>query len=182
MSWKTSKGFGWGGRFRIMAGFIPGLPVKWNFDGLSPVTDHFQTSFFVIFYSCGAVSSVSLEYELSSALLSTFSELSVSLSLSQLSHIQVWIGCNGWLRVTNRWQGYANQPDSYFCAISLASHKSPWPIDKARTELVLLLALFLSLQRAAIEVSHTRTSTTWSVAIRDAIGKSVAHRESASSS
>ena len=51
MSWKTSIGFGSGVRFRIMAGFIPRFPVKCNFDGLSPVTIHFQPSFFVIF--CG---------------------------------------------------------------------------------------------------------------------------------
>jgi len=61
-----------------MAGFIPGFPVKCNFDGLSPVTFHFQPSSFVIFCGGGVVASLSLD--------SDFSTGSSSISLSLQLH------------------------------------------------------------------------------------------------
>ena len=64
-----------------MAGFIPGFPVKCNFDGLSPVTFHFQTSSFVIFCGGGVVASLSLD--------SDFSTGSSSISLSLQLHLLV---------------------------------------------------------------------------------------------
>jgi hypothetical protein len=60
-----------------MAGFILGFPVKRNFDGLSPVTLHFQPSFLVIFCAVGSVSLLLFESEL----LPAFSSLSELFSL-----------------------------------------------------------------------------------------------------
>ena len=69
-----------------MAGFIPGFPLKLNFDGLSPVTIHFQPSSFVLFDAGGAVSSLLLASEYSVALSSEMSSLSLSLSLRKCFH------------------------------------------------------------------------------------------------
>jgi hypothetical protein len=78
MSCKTSKGFGSRGRFRIIADFIPGFPVKLNFDHLSPVTIHFQPSSVVVFGAGGAVSSLLFDSEFYTALSSALFSLSLS--------------------------------------------------------------------------------------------------------
>jgi len=63
-----------------MAGFVPGFPVKCNFDGLSPATIQFQPSPFLIFCCGGVVVSLSLD----SGSSSNSQSQSLSLSRSEL--------------------------------------------------------------------------------------------------
>ena len=60
-----------------MADFIPGFPVKCNFDGLSPVTLHSQPSPLLIFCAGGVVAQS----------LHCGSSISQSLSLSNSEHL-----------------------------------------------------------------------------------------------